>query len=61
MEEKKIKLQGVSIMDHPRIRAVAPLVMFVLVCVLFYFLTLRCDNRITPVILNFCIIIIYRF
>ena len=39
MEEKKLKLQGVSFMDHPRVRAVAPLVMFLLVCVLFYFLT----------------------
>ena len=38
MEEKKLKLQGVSFMDHPRVRAVAPLVMFLLVCVLFYFL-----------------------
>lgn len=39
MEEKKLKLQGVSFMDYPRVRAVAPLVMFLLVCVLFYFLT----------------------
>ncbi|MBP5266552.1 MAG: ABC transporter permease [Lachnospiraceae bacterium] len=39
MEKKKINMKGISFMDRPQVRAVAPLVMFLIVCVLFYVLT----------------------